>query len=101
MFPLLTTTSGFRRSLAERLREAAATALEFATLGEATLGPSAHVVPAFRPAARAGGPTAPTAAHPHRRRIVRQSRERRPGMARARTQHCRAPVHRPVLRRQS
>ena len=50
MFPLLTTTSaGPKRSLTERLREAVGTALEFATLGEATLG-SPTPAPAGSPA---------------------------------------------------
>jgi len=101
MFPLLTTTGGSRRSLAERLRDAVEAALEFATLGEATLGSSARTTPAPRPDVRAAGPSAPAAAHPHRRRLVRQPRARRPGMAAVRAQPCRAPVHRPALRRQS
>jgi len=100
MFPLLTTTGRFKRSLPERLRDAVGTALEFATLGEATLGPST-AAPALRPAAAVFVPTAPTAAHPHRRRVVRRSRARRPGAVAARMQVCRTPVHRPALRRQT
>ena len=100
MFPTLTTRRHDKRSLRELVRGAMGTALEFATLGEATLGPAAPTAPASPPArVRSAGPAAPTAAHPHRRRLTRQPRARRTGMVRPRTQVCRTPVHRPAPRR--
>ena len=97
MFPSLTTRRDRPRPLRELVRGALGTALEFATLGEATLGsarPDAPAPPSAR--RRPAGPTAPIAAHPHRRRLTRQQRARRTGMVPARTQACRQPVHRPA-----
>lgn len=81
MFPP-TTTRQPKRSLRELMRGAVGTALEFATLGEATLAP-AHP----RPAAPAPGPE-----HPHRRSLARVPRARRAGMTPPRAQVCTSPV---------
>jgi len=100
MFPTLTARRPNKRSLRELVRGAVGTALEFATLGEATLGSAAARQPAPQPdLMRHGRPSAPTAAHPHRRRINRQPRARRPGAVGPRAQVCRTPVHRPATRR--
>ncbi len=81
MFPTLTTRRPRNRSLRERVREAVGTALEFATLGEATLGPAAPQAPVPQPApAPSARSTAPTFAHPHRRRLDRQQHARRSGI---------------------
>ena len=97
MFPTLTTRRPLTRSLVERVREAVGTALEFATLGEATLGPAAPQAPAPRPVpAPPARSTAPTVAHPHRRRLERQQHARRSGTVRPRAQVCSTPVSRPV-----
>jgi hypothetical protein len=83
MFPSLTTTSQTRRSLRELLRGAAGTALEFATLGEATMpGTTTH-----RPA-----PPTHVLEHPHRHMLRRPTRPRRPGAPPARAQVCTVPV---------
>ena len=79
MFPSMTTTSQTRRSLRELLRGAAGTALEFATLGEASL-PGTPVPPVH------------VAEHPHRVALRRPTRPRRPGAVPARAQVCTAPV---------
>jgi hypothetical protein len=84
MFPSTIASRPNKRSLSELVRGAVETALEFATLGEATLAS-----PATRPAS-----AAPTSEHPHRRRIDRQQRTRRPGMVRPRAQACLSPVRR-------
>ena len=66
MFPALTTRRPNKRSLSELVRGAVGTALEFATLGEATLDPVHRADPAPRPApraARGGRPPPP----PHTR----------------------------------
>jgi hypothetical protein len=83
MFPSLTTTSQTRRSLRELLRGAAGTALEFATLGEASM-----------PGTTTSPPAPPThvAEHPHRVALRRPTRPRRPGAVPARAQVCTAPV---------
>src|SRR5918992_396714 len=100
MFPALTTRRPNKRSLSELVRGAVGTALEFATLGEATLDPVHRAEPAPRPVrAPAARPAAPTAAHPHRRRLTRQPTPRRGGTVRPRAHVCRTPVHRPVHRR--
>jgi hypothetical protein len=100
MFPELTTRRSNKRSLRELVRGAAGTALEFATLGEATLDPAPAREAAPRPPiARSAGPAAPTAAHPHRRHLGRQPARRRGGMIPPRAQVCRTPVHRPAVRR--
>src|SRR3954451_677145 len=83
MFPSSTTTDNLaRRSLRELLRGALEVALEFATLGEATLAQ-----PPSRPA-----PPVHVSEHPHRRALVRPSRPRRAGAVPARAQVCTAPV---------
>ena len=65
MFPALTTRRSNKRSLSELVRGAVGTALEFATLGEATLGPADTRIPAPRPGpVRGGSPAAPPAPHP-------------------------------------
>jgi hypothetical protein len=88
MFPSTTTESPTRRSASDRrslsdlMRGALGTALEFATLGEATI-PQAEDRPA---------PPAPFSEHPHRRALARPSRPRRDGAIRPRAQVCTAPV---------
>jgi hypothetical protein len=82
MFPPTIDSRPNKRSLSELVRGAVGTALEFATLGEATLA-----APATRPA-----PAAPPSEHPHRRRIDRHQRTRRPGMVRPRAQVCISPI---------
>jgi len=101
MFPTLTTQNPPRRSLRELVRGAVGTALEFATLGEATLGSAVLADgPASPPVVRMPAEsTAPTAAHPHRRQVARQSRRHRTGSVPARAQVCRTPVHHPAPRR--
>jgi hypothetical protein len=116
MFPPLTARRSEKRSLRELLRGAAdrpeqgslrellrgavGTALEFATLGEAT-AQARHPRPA-PPAPAAGSPrpaaTAPIAEHPHRRQVGRIARRRRPGRVAPRAQVCVTPVHRPARR---
>jgi hypothetical protein len=75
-------TPDARRSLSDLMRGALETALEFATLGEATLSQAGS-----RPA-----PPAPLGDHPHRRALRRPSRPRRDGAIRPRAQVCTAPV---------
>jgi hypothetical protein len=100
MFPELATRRPNKRSLRELVRGAVGTALEFATLGEATFGSVEAEGPAPRPVpAHSTPPAAPTAAHPHRRRLIRQLPARRGGTVRPRAQACRTPVHRPAGRR--
>jgi hypothetical protein len=77
------------RSLRELVREAVGTAVEFATLGEATL-------PA--PDQRRHT-TAPIRVHPHRRHLGHHQRSRRPGTVSARAQACVTPIpHHPARR---
>ena len=97
MFPALTTRRPTKRSLRELVRDAVGTALEFATLGEATLDPAGRTDPAPRPdRVRHVAPAAPIAAHPHRRRFMSQTPPRRGGTVRPRALVCRTPVHRPA-----
>jgi hypothetical protein len=85
MFPP-TTNRQPKRSLRELMRGAVGTALEFATLGEATIAS-----PQPRPA-----PPAPGREHPHRRSLERAPRtRRRAGMTPARAQVCTTPVPKP------
>ena len=103
MFPELTTRRPTKRSLRELVRGAVGTALEFATLGEATLGPApareaAHRPPQVGSGWPAAAQAAPTAVHPHRRHIARQLHPRRGGSVRPRAQACRTPVSRPASR---
>ncbi|HYN52590.1 MAG TPA: hypothetical protein VES62_16830 [Thermoleophilaceae bacterium] len=84
MFPPTIVSRPTTRSLRELVRGAVDTALEFATLGEASVA-----APAIRPA-----PAAPTPENPHRRRFDRHPRTRRPGMVRPRAQACVSPVRR-------
>src|SRR4051812_8272992 len=72
MFPPTITSRPPKRSLRELVRGAMETALEFATLGEANTPR-----PSPRPAS-----AAPTSEHPHRRRVDRHQRTRRPGTVR-------------------
>jgi hypothetical protein len=88
MFPTMTSRPK-KRSLRELMREAVGTAVEFATLGEAT-------IPARDP--RRGGSTAPNHGHPHRLQIGHHPRTRRPGTVSPRAQVCVSPVHRPARR---
>lgn len=81
MFPS-TTTRHPKRSLRELMRGAVATALEFATLDEATT----------MPAQPRQAPPAPGREHPHRRSLDRVPRARRAGMAPPRAQVCTSPV---------
>ncbi len=81
MFPP-TTTRQPKRSLRELMRGAVGTALEFATLGEATIAPAQQ-----RPAA-----PAPGREHPHRRSLDRVPRARRGCMTPPRAQVCTSPV---------
>jgi hypothetical protein len=100
MFPTLTTRRPNKRSLRELVRGAMDTALEFATLGEATLDRTDGLQAASGPApAHIARSAAPTAAHPHRRRLTRQRSPRRGGTVRPRAQVCRTPVHRPATGR--
>jgi hypothetical protein len=87
MFPTMTTRRPRKRSLRELVREAVDTAVELATLGEASL-----------PRWEAGSRSAPRAVHPHRRHLGHHpTRVRRPGTVSARAQVCRSPVnHRPA-----
>jgi hypothetical protein len=85
----MTTRRPKKRSLREKVREAVATAVELATLGEATL--PAPVRRELR--------TAPMPEHPHRRQLHgHHLRSRRPGMVSTRAQVCVSPVHRPAQR---
>ena len=90
MFPPLTTSRpSHERSFRALVRGAVDTALEFATLGEATVPERSE-----RPR-----PIAPTYEHPHRRPLGRQQRRRRPGMATPRAQVCVTPgIPRPARR---
>ena len=81
MFPS-TTTRQPKRSLRELMRGAVDTALEFATLGEATITPAQP---------RQAAPT-PGREHPHRRSLDRVTRARRAGMTPPRPQVCTSPV---------
>ena len=89
MFPPMTTRRPKKLSFREKVREAVGTAVELATLGEATL-PAPH---------RREALDAPNPEHPHRRQLHgHHTRPRRPGMASPRAQVCVAPVHRPARR---
>ena len=89
MFPTLTTRRPSNRSLRERVRDAVGTALEFATLGEATLGPAAPQAPVPQPApAHSARSTAPTVAHPHRRRLIVSTMRAGAASVRPRAQVC-------------
>ena len=99
MFPSLTTRRDRPRPLRELVRGALGTALEFATLGEATLAPHGLTRRPHRPRVAGRGVHRPHAAHPHRRRLTRQQRARRPGMVRRAHPGLPPPVHRPAHRR--
>jgi hypothetical protein len=86
MFPSMIDRRQNKRSFRELMRGAMDTALEFATLGEATA--QAPTTPA----------PAPTAGHPHRRPLDHRRRRRRPGTVAPRPQVCTMPVHRPARR---
>jgi hypothetical protein len=89
MFPPMTTRRPKKLSLREKMREAVGTAVELATLGEATL---------FAPDRREER-SAPTHEHPHRRPLRgHHPRTRRPGTVSPRAQVCVSPVHRPARR---
>ena len=95
MFPELTTRRPNKRSLRELVRGAVGTALEFATLGEATLGPAPARQPAPRPApsrVRRGRPPPPP---PTRTAGDSPVSPPRAGAARS------ARAHRPAARRSS
>ena len=85
MFPPTIVSRQPKRSLRELVRGAVDSALEFATLGEAT---------ASRPTTPRPVAAAPTSEHPHRRRLDRHQRTRRPGTVDARAQVCRTPLPR-------
>jgi hypothetical protein len=87
MFPTMTSRPK-KRSLSEMVREAVGTAVEFATLGEAT-----------GPASLRRGIPAPNHEHPHRRHLGHHPRTRRPGTASPRAQVCVTPVHHRPARR--
>jgi hypothetical protein len=92
MFPSPTTDSPTRRSLRELMRGALGTALEFATLGEATLdGSPVAPVPSGEPAtvdaSSHRGPH-PRFEHPHRQALVRPRRPRRDGAVPPRVPVC-------------
>jgi hypothetical protein len=107
MFPPTSTPA--KRSLAELMRGALDSALEFATLGEASLPgpaerplPQVDVAPPAMTAAPAGAPLGrpeppvPPREHPHRRPLSRRpARARRTGAIPARVQPCLSPVHTP------
>src|SRR4051812_6749662 len=99
MFPPLTTSRPQKRSFRELVRGAVDTALEFATLGEATLPERLE-----RPVAPSRVPTpcpvltAPPSVPPHRRQVGRIPRRGRPGRVPPRAQACVTPVHRPAGR---
>jgi hypothetical protein len=86
MFPSMIDRRQNKRSFRELMRGAMDTALEFATLGEATA--QAQTTPA----------PAPTAGHPHRRPLDHRRGRNRPGMVAPRPQVCTTPVHRPAHR---
>ena len=84
MFPSPTIDRPARRSVKELMRGALGSALEFATLGEASLSGSASELPA---------PPAPSVReHPHRMPLVRPRRPRRDGAVPPRAPVCTAPV---------
>jgi hypothetical protein len=85
MFPPLTANRK-RSPLSAMVRGVVDAALEFATLGEATVA-----APATTPAAGAPG-----SEHPHRPRLRRSARARRDGAVSPRAQVCLTPVHRPA-----
>src|SRR3954453_16938207 len=92
MFPPTIASRPTKRSLRELVRGAVDTALEFATLGEATMRrpappPSAPPPPPPPPPT----PPPPPSHPPHRRPLDRQPRRRRPGTVRPRAQVCRSP----------
>ena len=96
MFPTLTTRRPRNRSLRERVREAVGTALEFATLGEATLGPAAPQAPVPQPAP---ADTFRAVHRPHHRAPApppagSSATSRRSGSVRPRAQVCSTPVSR-------
>jgi hypothetical protein len=84
----MTTSRPKKRSLRERMLQAVETAVELATLGEATL-------PRRTPP---DSDSAPMAEHPHRRHLGHHPRTRRPGTVSPRAQVCVSPVHRPAQR---
>jgi len=83
MFPLMTDSRPNTRSLRALVREAVDSALEFATLGAASVPREPRSTPA------------PTAVHPHRRQLGHRL-PRRPGSVAPRPQVCTTPVHRPA-----
>lgn len=85
MFPSTTIESPARRSFRELMRGALGTAIEFATLGEATIAGATSKEEQTVP------PT-PQSNHPHRRALSRPSRPRRPGAVPPRHPVCTAPV---------
>lgn len=115
MFPRETTQTPARRSFAERLRDALGTAVEFATLGEATfdeqapakvryLRPDEEAVPVQHERPSDDRPVAPktreirspapaaVSEHPHRLALRRPVRPRRPGAVRPLNPVCTMPV---------
>jgi hypothetical protein len=84
----MTTRRPKTRSFRELVREAVGTAVEFATLGEATL-------PA--PDRRQARSAPMSSDHPHRRHLGHHPRARRPGTVSPRAQVCVSPVtHQPA-----
>lgn len=86
MFPSPTIDRPARRSVAELMRGAVGTALEFATLGEASLAGST--------ATDVAPPARIRREHPHRQPLVRPRRPRRDGAVPPRAPVCTAPVPR-------
>ena len=89
MFPSSTTIDRpARRSVAELMRGAVGTALEFATLGEATL--AGHALAQAAPPPTTSLPEVSFREHPHRQALVRPRRPRRDGAVPPRAPVCTA-----------
>src|SRR4051794_21584484 len=100
MFPPLTASRRpHKRSFSELVRGAVDTALEFATLGEATSQGFVSEPASEGPVAiERQVPPAPSIEPPPRRLVGRTPPRRRPGRVAPRPQACVTPVHRPALR---
>ena len=87
MFPSPTIDRPARRSVKQLVRGALGTAIEFATLGEASLASAPAASAATQPTA-----PSPLMAHPHRQALVRPRRPRRDGAVPPRAPVCTASV---------